>query len=169
MIGYYTSSSRHLMTAGILAVPVSAKSFISSDRRSCASSDLVMSATSRTEPAVASVRSSLTDPFAVEGGSSRTIDDGGSADNLVIFPVPGATCTRSTRRGGFNSLISKKGRKASADECCSIYKSTKVEWPHCVELVRQENTAKQDLKRSVQKSLIAAYKIYLEYQYSRII
>lgn len=84
------------MTAGILAVPVSAKSFMSSDRRSCASSVLVMSATSRTSRpkpgAVVSTGPPLTDPFAsvVEGGDALATDAGGREDNLVTLPAPGA-------------------------------------------------------------------------------
>lgn len=78
-------------------MPVSAKSFMSSDRRSCASSVLVMSATSRTSrpelDADVSTRSPLTDPFVfvVEGGdASLATDTGGREDNLVILPAPGA-------------------------------------------------------------------------------
>lgn len=90
-------SGRHLMTAGILAVPVSAKSFMSSDRRSCASSVLVMSATSRPSrpgpDVVLSPGPPLTDPFVsvVEGGdASLATDAGGREDNLVTLPAPGA-------------------------------------------------------------------------------
>ena len=84
------------MTAGILAVPVSAKSFMSSDRRSCASSVLVISATSRPSrpgPEFAfSTGPPLTDPFVsgVGGDASLTTDAGGREDNLVTLPAPGA-------------------------------------------------------------------------------
>lgn len=89
--------SSHLITAGILAVPVSAKSFMSSDRRSCASSVLVISDTSRTSrpgPAVSAGPPPLADPFilaAEEGGdASLETDAGGREDSLVTLPAPGA-------------------------------------------------------------------------------
>ena len=60
---YIIRGRTYLITPGILAVPVSAKSLISSDRRSCANSLLLMSAKDRPLPEVESPVLAGASPF----------------------------------------------------------------------------------------------------------
>lgn len=97
---HYALHDSHLSTAGIFAVPVSAKSFINSDRRCCTSSRLVISPVpppaSAADPVTAEAPP-VTPPLTllVLAGEPRAwsivIGSGGGADNFVTFPFPGAT------------------------------------------------------------------------------